>query len=318
MAAIPLHQDPTLAEADRVLAETENAKPPRPYLGMSGIGEECERKLWYGFRWVLPVEFDANAHKRFLDGHRTEDLILQRLRRVPGIEVHTIDPETGYQFGVSDLGGHFKGHLDAAICGLIQAPKTWHVGEVKASEKIDDLRKVIAKLGEKNALREWNFTYYVQGVLYMHYTGMERHYLVCSSPGGRDWVSVRTNADPEEALRQRAKAERIVFSQHPLERLSDKPDFYKCRWCSFAEHCHGEAFPRSNCRTCLHSTPLPDGTWGCDRWNKTLSVEDQRKGCPAHLFIPALIPGEQVDANAEEEWVSYRLRNGQDWRDGAK
>ncbi len=186
----------------------ENARTPRPYLGMSGIGEECERKLWYSFHWIAPVTFEASTHKKFIDGHRTEDLVMERLRRVPGLEIHTVDPETGQQFGVSDFGGHFKGHLDGAALGLRQAPKTWHVAEVKASEKMDELRDAVREVGEKGALREWNLTYYVQGILYMDYTGMERHWLVCATPGGREWISVRTDPDPVEVMRQKAKARR--------------------------------------------------------------------------------------------------------------
>jgi hypothetical protein len=318
MAALPQHQDPTLLEADRVLEREENAHASRPYLGMSGLGEDCERKLWYGFRWVQRVTFSAETHKKFIDGHRTEDLLMQRIRRVPGIEIHTVDPETGKQFEVTDFGGHLKGHLDGAAYRLLQAPKIWHVAEVKASEKMADLNKAVVVLGEKTALRQWNFTYYVQAVLYMNYTGMERHWLVCGTPGGREWTGVRTEADPAEAIRQKAKAHRVIFSQHPLERISDNPEFYKCRWCSFRGVCHDGTLPESNCRTCLHVTPTEAGEWHCARWGKVLTVEEQRAGCQAHLYIPSLVPGEQIDASPEGEWVEYRMRDGSTWRDGAQ
>jgi hypothetical protein len=40
----------------------------------------------------------------------------------------------------------------------------------------------------------------------------------------------------------------------------------------------------------------------------------QQAGCAMHLYIPDLVPGEQIDAG--EDWVSYRLRDGAEWRDG--
>ena len=39
--------------------------------------------------------------------------------------------------------------------------------------------------------------------------------------------------------------------------------------------------------------------------------------CPAHLYLPALVPGEQVDADPEAETVTYRMQSGAIWVDGA-
>ena len=45
-----------------------------------------------------------------------------------------------------------------------------------------------------------------------------------------------------------------------------------------------------------------------------MSRRDQEAGCAAHLYIPDLVRGEQLDAG--EDWVSYRLPDGSEWRDG--
>ena len=50
------------------------------------------------------------------------------------------------------------------------------------------------------------------------------------------------------------------------------------------------------------------------RHQAALSRRDQDAGCAAHLYIPDLVPGEQVDAG--EDWVGYRLADGTAWRDG--
>ena len=65
-------------------------------------------------------------------------------------------------------------------------------------------------------------------------------------------------------------------------------------------------------RTCLHATPI-DGGWQCARHNKSLSEVDQRTACERHLYLPALIPGEQADAG--EDWVEYVFPDGAHWRD---
>ncbi len=46
-------------------------------------------------------------------------------------------------------------------------------------------------------------------------------------------------------------------------------------------------------------------------------MQEQAEGCPAHLFLPGLVPGEQVDASEEDETVTYKLRDGSVWVDGA-
>jgi hypothetical protein len=310
MVALPDFACPTLAAADEALASGQDRRR-RAYLGMSAIGGECERALWYNFRWVTTPQFDAATLKRFADGHASEAVAVQRLKATPGLEVHDVD-ERGEQFGFKDLGGHFSGHMDGVVLGLVQAPKTWHVLEIKASEKWTDLDKARKKVGEKHALAEWNATYYAQAVLYMDYAGLDRHYLVCVSPGARRWTAVRTDADPAFATMLKAKAERIIFSDHAPKRIGGR-DSFACRFCDFAATCHEGAQAERTCRSCLNVTPTRDGEWRCEKFGHNLSRSDQEAGCSEHRFLPDLVPGEQIDAAA---WgVTYRMPDGSEWID---
>lgn len=310
MVALPDFVCPTLVAADKAL-EAAQERRKRGHLGMSQIGKECERALWYDFRWAMKPDFDAATLKRFEDGHRTEDLVISRLKATPGIELHDRD-ESGEQFRFDDFGGHFSGSCDGAILGLLQAPKTWHVYEGKCSEKWQDLDKARKKVGEKSALLEWNAIYYAQAVLYMHYSGMDRHYLVCSSPGGRRETAVRTNADPVHAEVLRQKAERIIFTDRAPPQIGG-PDFWQCRFCDFAAVCHEQAGAERNCRTCLAVSVERDGSWRCTKFGHTLSKDDQEAGCKDHRYLPDLVPFEQVDA---AEWgITYRRPDGTEWVD---
>jgi hypothetical protein len=325
MAAIP-HQDrdPTLEAVDAAIEARGNAEPERPYLGMSEVGRECGRALWYGFRWCSPKAFDAAALKRFEDGHLGESLQAARLRLVAGITLYTEDPRTpGHQFGFQDLGGHFRGHMDGVILGLLQSVKTWHVWENKqvGDDKQRKLLKDKATKGEKAALESWDPIYYAQAQLYMHYSGLTRHYLTCASAGGRNTVSVRTDAVPQAAQALIEKARRIITASEPLTRLSERPDWYQCKWCDHRAVCHEGAVPQATCRTCAHATPEldGDGRWSCAWFSCDLSVDVQRQGgeCPAHVFIPALLSGWQVlDADPAAGWVDYRMPNGRQVRNG--
>lgn len=319
MASPTPPHDPTLAAADEALARVENSKPRRGYLGMSSIGRSCKRRLWYDHRWITRIQFDAATLKRFLDGHAGEDLQAQRLRMVDGITLLTVDPNTGRQFGYSDHDAHFRGHMDGAILGLLQAPKTWHVWEHKSTDekKQTKLAKLKEDLGEKQALAAWDEVYYAQAVLYMHYSGMERHYLTCSTPGGRSTISVRTDANPTYAAQLITKAGDIIQAARPPERISDRPDWWECRFCDHRAVCHGGEMPSErHCRSCIHASPVSDGRWHCALHDASLVQSEQEEGCKAHRFIPDLIPGQQIDAAEDGSWIAYRLRDGSEWRDG--
>lgn len=314
MVAVPATRiDPTLEAMNERMVEKSRTEKRRLYLGMSGIGRPCGREQWYNFRWVKEVIFKALTLKNFADGHRTEDLMAARLRMVPGVTLITEDPATGRQIGFSDFGGHFKGHADGDITGILQAPKTPHVWEQKATneKKFKKLNDLCDQLGEKRALKEWDGTYHGQGVLYMDYGKYTRHYLTCSTPGGRDDTSVRTDADPKEAQRLKDKAERIIFSDEPPAKIGNA-SFYQCKWCDYSNICHDGDAALRNCRTCMHSSPLREGGWKCEKFDVPLSAQNQDEGCTSHRYTPALVPGTLKDGG--DGWMLYDI-NGKEWRD---
>lgn len=238
MAIIERIQDPTLA-AMRASVEREASKEEkRTYLGASSLGEECGRKTWYALKGYDRKEKPYNNVAAIQDGHRTEDLIIQRLRTVEGVELWDKD-ENGNQYGFD--WGFLKGHYDGVIRGLLQAPKTAHIFEVKTvnEKKFNQLQKAIDEYGEKNALQNWDPVYYAQAVLYMNAEQLTRHYLVCSTPGGRDQIGVRTDENTTYAKALIEKARRIYNMKEPPTRVGKK-DFYKCKWCEFYSVCYSE------------------------------------------------------------------------------
>jgi hypothetical protein len=244
MPAIPdeYFQDVNLLAADADLVARSKRETRRTYLGMSSIGKPCERSLWYDYHQPSPTNFDALTLKRFEDGHRSEDLMAMRLQRTPGVQLWTVDPDTGKQFECIDFDGRFKGHLDGVIMGLIQAPDVPHIWEGKCTneKKFADLKKLKVTLGEKNALRAWDGVYYAQAQAYMGYFELNRHYLTVCTPGGRDWDACRTNFDEQEFIKIKDKAKRILESRTPLARISNDPSWWQCRFCDHNSKCHGE------------------------------------------------------------------------------
>lgn len=242
MVAIPLQNDPTLEAMKRVCEErAAKVTKERDYLGASLIGEECVRKVWYSYNHYPRQPFSASTLWNFEDGHRIEDIIADRLRLIPGIQLWT-HQENGQQYGFSALNGKFRGHVDGVIKGLLQAPKAPHVWENKCSaqKKFDEFKALKVKHGEKNTLKEWNYNYFVQAQLYMHYLQIDRHYMTVALAGGRDIDSCRTEYQGEVAEKYINRADSVLKAKDEPPRLSDKPDFWLCRFCDFKDVCHGQ------------------------------------------------------------------------------
>ena len=232
-----LEGDPLVALIDQVILEEHEREPPRHYLGASSIGDECSRKLWYRYNGHKE-KFDAKTLRRFADGHRTEEVILGWLKSCPGIEIFTRGVD-GNQIGFSSFGGKFAGHYDAIGRGFPQAPKTWHIVEVKCvNEKAFEELKKLKSQNEKTAIELWNPEYWSQVQVYMHMEGLKRSIHIVATTGARDLISVRTDYNKEHAEAMLAKAKRIIDAKEPLERIGG-PTFWKCKQCSFRDICHG-------------------------------------------------------------------------------
>ena len=98
-------------EIDAACIQLYNETEPRRHLGASVIGEECSRRVWYLFHWWKPEVFTARMLRLFNRGHREEERFVQWLRAI-GYQVYDVDPNTGDQWRIKAVKGHFGGSLD--------------------------------------------------------------------------------------------------------------------------------------------------------------------------------------------------------------
>lgn len=289
----------------------------RSYLGASTFGTECDRAFWYGFRLAAePEALTGQKLRLFETGHREEARIIDDLRAA-GLTVEETDPATGRQWEIVAIGGHMRGHLDGIATGVIEAPKAEHVLECKTHNE-KSFRALVKDKVEKSKPG-----HYAQMQLYMHHRGIGRALYVAVNKNTDEIYIERIAYDMAYALRLMARAERAITAEKAPPRLHDDPSAkaaFACQWCSAFQICHAGQFARRNCRTCLSSTPVIDasdrGAWRCERWNKELNWREQQAGCASHLYLPSLVPGEQVDASEKDRTVTYRLANGETWIDG--
>lgn len=250
MTKIPSPSDPTL-EAMLKAVEDNNQREIRNYIGASEIGDPCMRKIWYNYNNCKKTELSHVPLMAADSGHYAEAKTADRLRLLPFIELYTHQSDGG-QFGwkrevklEDGTTGRISGHYDGLIKGLLQAPKAIHIWEHKDKDhdKFANFQATKKKHGEKNALKQWDETYYGQAQINMHMAQADgipaqRHYLTVSYAGARKYDSCRTDYHKEDAERLYAKMIKILNYPVAPPKLSEKPDFWLCRFCDFRKTCH--------------------------------------------------------------------------------
>lgn len=229
----------------------------RTHLGVSLIGDECSAKLFYGWRWTKKPKFNGQTLRLFNRGHLEEGRFVA-LILASGMQIVQQD-ETGGQYRVSYLGGHFGSAIDGVVIGCpdMPNPSTPILTEMKTHN--DNSFKKLKTAGVKES--KWE--HYVQQQEYMLYYGLPASlYIAVNKNTDEIWCEI-VPFDRETAERYKDRGHIIALSEAPPPKLSQDRSFYKCKWCDYRGICHMGDMPEVNCRTCKHSYPLEDGTWRC-------------------------------------------------------
>jgi hypothetical protein len=258
---------------------------PRPHLGASVIGHNCERFIWLSFRWAFVEKFPWRILRLFRRGQLEERTVHDDLRAA-GVSISTINQETRAQWRFDD--GHFGGSCDGIIQhGLPEAYKTPHILEVK-THSLKSFNDLEAKGVAKSKPQHW-----AQMQVYMSAFDLDDalYYAVCKDDDRIYTERVKHDADASEKLR--TKAQTLIRADRMPEPLSADPTWYECKWCAAHDLCHVSKLTKQvNCRTCAHSTAERDGRWTCAHWEMDIpDVDAQRAGCDNHVLHPDLVPG---------------------------
>lgn len=314
MAKIPV-RGKTLVDAIYRHYEVTADRTERSYLGMSTFGTECDRALWYAFRWARASEaFDGRMLRLFETGHREEARMLDDLEAV-GLKVYRVDPKTGKQWAFRDEKGHLRGHADGMAEGVMpDCLHHEHLLEFKTHNEAS-FKKLVS-----DGVKKTKFGHYCQMQLYMRFSGAPCALYMAHNKNTDELHTehVAYNAEFAEATVRRGQ--RIINSPNPPARLHEDHTAkaaFACRFCPSMKICHERAFAPRNCRTCLHSTPVAE-KFSCARHRCDLEVLTQRAGCPDHLYIPELVPGRQIDADPDAMTVTYAMPNNVTFIDGEK
>lgn len=223
---------------DQALEVERDQEPKRDYLGGSRLGVECERALQFEYFNAPKDEgkdFNGRILRVFERGHWVESAVIRWLR-LAGVTILTEDGN-GKQFEFSLFDGLMKGHCDGIITDGPKIfgpfPRLW---ENKGLQEKD--WKALVKRG----LQYEKEVYYAQCQVYMDRFKLTENPALFSAVNMNTmeiyWESVPFCQRVMDGLGHKAvRVLRACLAGELLPRLSQDPNFYLCKWCSWAQRC---------------------------------------------------------------------------------
>lgn len=245
----------------------------RSHLGASLIGRECPRELWYTFRWVGALPKDGRMYRLFNRGHREEERFVEWLRGIGcTIETHN---EDGKQFRIVGVSGHFGGSRDAA--GSL--PANWDISERLLFEfKTSGTGSKFDKLVHNGVAVEKQ-DHYGQMSVYGRKNNIRFAMYGCINKNDDDLYIEIVKLDWKLAEQLENRAQHIIASPIPPERISESATFWKCKFCDYKPICHDKQKPEKNCRSCRFAKPAIDAAWHCEQFNAIIPEDFIPQGC---------------------------------------
>jgi hypothetical protein len=278
----------------------------RGHMGGSILGHKCERYLWLMFRWSFQENFSGRMRRLFRRGHLEERTIVSDLRAI-GIDIRNV----GDHQSKVDFGCHVSGSVDGIIYGGVP---NFETTKMLAEFKTHNKRSFDAVA--RKGVQETKPMHYAQMQVYMLGTKIHKALYVAVCKDNDEMYTEIIDFDEPFAERLLNKGKFVTLANEAPPKISDDPSWFTCKMCPASAMCHNKQPTKQvNCRTCAHSTPKEDGTWDCDRFESAgIPEEFQRKGCPAHVLHPDVVPWPRIESSTPVEAV-YEI-NGKFIRNG--
>lgn len=224
------------AVLDASLLKKRADQPRRQYVGASGIGEECERKLQFEFAGApKETDFKPLTLRKFDFGHMGEELARCWFQDA-GFLLTQKNQRTGERFRFVQMDGQFSGEPDGVFVGGpeiegLTYPAMWEHKFVGAKTY-----KEITRDGLKRARPK----YWSQIHTCMAYLGLAQTIFTVTNADSGEQAHIVYDIDPVEAQRMTDRAVRIIESTRASEllpRAYAKADHFECKWCPFTKRC---------------------------------------------------------------------------------
>lgn len=249
-------------------------------LGPSALEDECDRKVWYGFRWVNVDTRDARM-RRLLDHGKLTEPRFEAWLKDAGCTVYTIDPEApmtrkNRQYRVRAVAGHVSGFLD----GIILLPPQYNYPYPLVLEMKSSGQKGFTPFKKEGASVEVVKPEHAQQAGWYGWKYNFRYSLYMSLNKNDDDLHVEIiENDFGKAALNELRFESIIRSQQPPTRIKENKTDFRCVMCRHKAICHEGASYEKNCRSCDFGEPIPGGEWRCNFRSETIPRDVVPVGC---------------------------------------
>jgi hypothetical protein len=291
----------------------------RRYIGASGIVKSCLRATWYNFRDASGKEIvPARMLRLFNRGHLEEDRFFSWFTTA-GFEVRPfaqrlvilsfgkylaqewdepvladskdvtlsaghrgLAAEQGVvlrQWRFVALGGHYSGGNDGIIrfpAGFPGAPSGWGNLECKTHNTKSFVN--LQREGVRKAKPEhWN-----QMQIYMDELKLQWSLYIAVNKNDDDIHVELVFAEPGVGAKYKALASAMVGLTAPVQRISNDPSWWECKYCHHHAVCHKGAPPVKSCYSCVFAKPdttVTGAQWRCTKYDRTIPEDFREKGC---------------------------------------
>lgn len=284
----------------------------RSHLGASLIGDDCQRKLWFTYRWCGGDKPTPRLKRLFDRGHKEEDRFIDYLQGI-GCKIYPFDPkwrlvnimhtdhyavveidritpnmlsvdvsddpyhirranELGITFPVQWRVSAVQGHFGGSLDGKGYLPENYPIKEQILFEFKTHNDNSFQKL-RKDGMKLSKPQHYAQCCVYGYLMKLNYVCYVAVNKDNDDLYFEVLPLNHKTGEMLIVKSERIITSQEPPPRLNENPNYWVCKMCAYRHICHAEGKPDKNCRSCKYAQPTENGQWGCTKHNQILNPE---------------------------------------------
>lgn len=243
----------------------------RHHLGISVIGDDCWRKLWYSFRWVKLEQHEGRMRRLFSRGHKEEKYFKDFLYWA-GFKFRDVDTTTNKPYRLSLLNGHYGGEPDdiSLIAWLDDLPVLceYKTHNNKSFTELKEKKVRLAKPQHFSQMCGYGKDLELKYALYF-----------ALNKDNDDWYFEFVELDWNKAIELEKKASDIIYAKEPPARINENPAYWKCKFCTaFKDICHNGAPIEKNCRSCVFASPGEKAQWNCEKYG-TIPKDFLKIGC---------------------------------------
>jgi len=197
----------------------------RDWLGLSEIGNPCNRYLWLRYHGHIPEKPDSKTLRLFEHGNVIEHHVIEDMRRA-GFHVYAQQREIEFEKDSVKL----VGHIDGIVEGLKESSKP-HLLEIKSANKAS-----FNKLEKLRSYEQWDEKYCAQIHVNAYLTRLERIFVVVYCKDDSRIYSERIRINEIYAKRILSNAAYILNQEMPNISCNNS-DYYVAKMCGFKKEC---------------------------------------------------------------------------------